>query len=90
VTATPHVIVVGAGIVGASIARHLAKAGARVTVVEAGEPGGVATRSSWAWINASSGSPEPYFRLRHRSQEEWWQGERDPLLGPYGLARLCA
>ncbi|MBL8687977.1 MAG: FAD-binding oxidoreductase [Rhodospirillaceae bacterium] len=77
--ATPHVLVVGAGIVGASIARYLAKAGARVTVVEAGEPGGVATRSSWAWINASSGNPEPYFRLRHRSQEEWRRVEREVL-----------
>ena len=86
----PHVLVVGAGIVGASIARYLAASGTRVTVVEAGEAGGVAARNSWAWINAASGSPEPYFRLRHRSQEEWWQGERDPLLGPYGLARLCA
>lgn len=73
----PHVIIVGAGIVGASIARYLAVAGARVTVVEAGEAGGVATRNSWAWINASSGNPEAYFRLRHRSMEEWRRAERE-------------
>jgi len=74
-----HVLVVGAGIIGASIARYLALAGARVTVVEAGEPGGVATRSSWAWINAASGNPEAYFRLRHRSMEEWRRAEREVL-----------
>lgn len=66
-----RVIVIGSGIIGASIAYHLAKAGAEVTVIEAGEPGGVATRASWAWINASWGNPEPYFRLRIRSIEHW-------------------
>lgn len=66
-----HVIVVGAGIIGASIAYHLARDGARVSVLDAGEPGGLATRKSWAWINASRGNPEPYFRLRIRSMAEW-------------------
>ncbi len=56
-----RIIVVGAGIIGASIAWHLAKAGAEVTVIEADEPGGVATRNSWAWINASWGNPEVIF-----------------------------
>jgi glycine/D-amino acid oxidase-like deaminating enzyme len=66
-----RVIVIGSGIIGASIAYHLAKEGAEVTVIEAGEPGGIATRASWAWINASWGNPEPYFRLRLRSIEHW-------------------
>jgi glycine/D-amino acid oxidase-like deaminating enzyme len=73
----PNVIVVGAGIIGASIACHLAKAGARVTIIEAGEPGGIATRNSWAWINASWGNPEIYFRLRIRSMAEWRRLERE-------------
>jgi glycine/D-amino acid oxidase-like deaminating enzyme len=66
-----EIIVVGAGIVGASIAWHLTRAGASVTVVDAGEAGGVATPASFAWINASWGNPEPYFRLRMRSMAEW-------------------
>ncbi|MCA3572661.1 MAG: FAD-binding oxidoreductase, partial [Aestuariivirga sp.] len=66
-----RVIVIGSGIIGASAAYHLARAGAEVTVLDAGEPGGVATRASWAWINASWGNPEPYFRLRMRSMAEW-------------------
>lgn len=44
--------VVGAGIVGASIAYHLAEAGAQVTVFEKTGPASGATRNSFAWINA--------------------------------------
>lgn len=69
--ARPHVIVIGAGIIGASIAWHLARVGAAVTVIEAGEPGGVATRDSWAWINASMSQSEAYFRLRAKAMTEW-------------------
>ena len=66
-----HIIVVGAGIIGASIAWHVARAGARVTVVAASKQGGLATPCSFAWINASAGNPEPYFHLRTRSMREW-------------------
>jgi glycine/D-amino acid oxidase-like deaminating enzyme len=66
-----RVIIIGSGIIGASIAYHLAVQGAAVTVIEAEEPGGLATRASWAWINASWGNPEPYYRLRLRSMSEW-------------------
>ena len=72
-----RIIVVGAGIIGASIAWHLAKAGAEVTVIDAAEPGGLATRNSWAWINASWGNPEPYFKLRMRSIAEWRRLQRE-------------
>ena len=60
------IIVVGGGIIGASIAWHLMRAGAKVRLVAA-KSGGVATPTSFAWINASWGNPEPYFRLRARS-----------------------
>lgn len=68
--AKPHVIVVGAGIIGASIAWHLTRDGAEVTVV-AEDNGGVATPCSFAWINASWGNPEFYFRFRRRAMAEW-------------------
>lgn len=71
--ANKQIIVVGAGIIGASIAWHLTRAGAGVTIIEAGKPGGVATPASFAWINATWGNPEPYFRLRMRSIAEWTQ-----------------
>ena len=72
-----HVIVIGAGIIGASIAWHLAKAGARVTVVSDSGAGGVATPNSFAWINASWGNPEIYFRLRIRAMAEWKRLAKD-------------
>jgi glycine/D-amino acid oxidase-like deaminating enzyme len=73
----PQVLIIGAGIIGASIGWHLARAGARVTMIDASEPGGIATRNSWAWINASWGNPEPYFRLRVRAMADWSKLERE-------------
>ncbi|TPM36232.1 FAD-binding oxidoreductase [Mesorhizobium sp. B2-3-4] len=72
-----EVIVIGAGIIGASIAWHLTRAGARVTVIADSEAGGVATPNSFGWINASWGNPEPYFRLRSRAMAEWTRLARD-------------
>ncbi|MEX2297659.1 MAG: FAD-dependent oxidoreductase, partial [Dongiaceae bacterium] len=49
------IIVVGAGIVGASIAYHLARGGAAVTVLEQNCPASGVTAKSFAWINVSHG-----------------------------------
>ncbi len=72
-TPTPakSVIVVGGGIVGASIAYHLTRRGAGVTLIEAGAIGGEATARSWAWTNASFGNAKPYFDLRTHSMGLW-------------------
>lgn len=43
---------VGAGIVGASVAYHLSRVGARVTLFEKAQPGSGATQNSFAWLNA--------------------------------------
>lgn len=58
------VIVVGAGIVGASCAYHLAKAGADVTVLEAASVGAGASAKSFGWINASFAETPEYYALR--------------------------
>ena len=66
-----QVVVVGAGIVGASIAYHLAQRGARVTLVDSGKPGFGASSHSFAWINAGAKSPAAYHDLNRRSLEMW-------------------
>ncbi|MBI4282559.1 MAG: glycine oxidase ThiO [Chloroflexi bacterium] len=43
VTSNKHVVVIGGGVIGCSIAYHLASAGIRVTVVERGRVGGAAS-----------------------------------------------
>jgi glycine/D-amino acid oxidase-like deaminating enzyme len=48
-------VVVGAGIVGASVAYHAARAGATVTLVDAGRPGAGVTADSFAWVVGASG-----------------------------------
>ncbi|NMD08343.1 MAG: FAD-binding oxidoreductase, partial [Phyllobacteriaceae bacterium] len=69
---TKRVLIVGAGIIGASFAFHLAEAGADVRVLDAnGTAGGVATPNSWAWINASWGNAPDYFRLRRDAMAKW-------------------
>src|SRR5262245_20071353 len=77
----PHVLIIGAGILGASLAWHLARSGARVTVV-AQTQGGTATPNTFAWINASWGNDADYFRLRFDSMGRWRRLEQEiPDLG---------
>jgi len=59
-----RIIVIGAGIVGASLAYHLAGKGAHVTVVEAGGVASGVTGTSFAWINTSCAGPDPIAALR--------------------------
>lgn len=101
---TPHVVVIGAGILGASIAFHLTLRGAQVTVVEAGEPGQGASRVSFAWLNAYDKNPFPYHDLNRRSIEMWerfkrrlggdidlvWGGELRWSVTPEGADTLTA
>jgi glycine/D-amino acid oxidase-like deaminating enzyme len=62
--AKDRVVVVGAGIMGASIGYHLAKRGAQVTILEKRRPGNGATEKSFAWINSTfSKQPRPYYDL---------------------------
>ena len=60
---TLRVGVAGGGIVGASIAFHLARVGAQVTLFEKAQPASGATQNSFAWLNAFVEHPE-YRALR--------------------------
>ncbi|MBM2576106.1 FAD-binding oxidoreductase [Jannaschia sp. Os4] len=64
-----RVAVIGAGIVGAACAWHLARRGADVVVVDDG--GAAASGASFAWINAAWGNREDYAHLRMAGMEGW-------------------
>ena len=68
---TRSVAVIGAGIVGASIAWRLASRGLRVTLIDRAEPGSGASSHSFAWINAGAKEPIGYHNLNRRSLEMW-------------------
>jgi glycine/D-amino acid oxidase-like deaminating enzyme len=66
------VVVAGAGIVGASIAYHLAKAGASVIVIDKEGPATHASRGTFAWINATyAKQPRHYHKLSQQSVANW-------------------
>lgn len=79
-------IVIGAGVVGASVAYRLAQAGAAVTVLEATRIGGGTSGTSFAWTNAHNKPPRPYHDLNvagmkaHAALADefggtpWWHG----------------
>ena len=66
-----RIAVIGAGIVGGAIAFHLARRGADVVLIDAGEPGMGATSHSFAWINGFGKEPRHYNALNRRSLDTW-------------------
>jgi len=70
-----RIVVIGAGIVGASLAYHLASKGAQVTVVEAGAIASGVTGTSFAWINTSCAGIDPIAALRGGAIAAWRQLE---------------
>lgn len=73
-----RVAVVGGGILGASIAYHLARRGAEVIVLERERPAAGATGKSFAWINATfTKQPYHYHWLNRLSVLSYLQLERE-------------
>ncbi len=72
----PHIIVVGAGIVGASLTYHLVCQNVRVTLIDkAHKPANDATKKSFAWINAMHETPKAYLNLRQQAIADWHRVE---------------
>lgn len=63
-SSTSQVAVVGGGILGVSTARHLARSGARVTLVTEGELASNASGRSLSWLNSAGTRSSDYHRLR--------------------------
>lgn len=56
---------------GASIAYHLSRRGAQVTVLERSKPAAAATGNSFAWLNAGSKQPRHYYELNRMGMAGW-------------------
>jgi glycine/D-amino acid oxidase-like deaminating enzyme len=75
-----RIVVLGAGIVGVHVAAELARRGADVTLIEAGEPGGGTTAGSLAWIDASAPGIADYLELRLLGVRAWRRQAEEPWL----------
>jgi len=64
-------LVIGAGILGASVAARLASAGLRVTLLDQDQPGRGTSRWSFAWLNSNDKAPRPYHDLNHAGMRAW-------------------
>lgn len=97
-----HVGVIGAGIIGASIAYHLAKEGVTVTLIDRHEPATRASRGTFAWINASwAKQPRHYHSFSQDGVTGWkrlqaelgldirWEGSYEWFGNPERQKRLA-
>ena len=64
-------VVIGAGIMGASVAARLAEVGQRVTLLDRDQPGRGTSRWSLAWLNSNDKAPRPYHDLNHAGLKAW-------------------
>jgi glycine/D-amino acid oxidase-like deaminating enzyme len=78
-SASLHVAVIGAGIVGAAAAHFLAAAGARVTLLDASGPAAGATGASDGAVSVASKRPGPMMDLARHARAFYVRCERDGL-----------
>jgi glycine/D-amino acid oxidase-like deaminating enzyme len=64
-------IVIGAGMIGASVAFRLAAGGARVGVAGGGRIAGGTSAASFAWLNSAEKRPLGYHQLNVAGMDEW-------------------
>src|SRR5947209_10929202 len=74
-------VVIGAGVIGASVAARLAASGAQVTLLDQDLPGSAASswatsssaasRWSFAWLNSNDKAPRHYHDLNHAGIRAW-------------------
>ena len=64
-------VVIGAGVIGASVAAALAASNMRVTLLDQDQPGRATSRWSFAWLNSNDKAPRPYHDLNHAGMKAW-------------------
>jgi D-hydroxyproline dehydrogenase subunit beta len=64
-------VVIGAGVLGASVAARLAGSDLRVTLLEQDQPGRATSRWSFAWLNSNDKGPRPYHDLNQAGMKAW-------------------
>jgi D-hydroxyproline dehydrogenase subunit beta len=64
-------VVIGAGVLGTSVAARLAGAGLQVTLLDQDQPGHGTSRWSFAWVNSNDKGPRPYHDLNHAGIRAW-------------------
>ena len=73
-----HVAVIGAGIVGSSIAYHLSKLGVRVTLIERETVASGASHGTFAWINATwAKQPRHYHAFSQHGVSSWHRLQKE-------------
>lgn len=66
-----NIVIIGAGIIGATLAYFLSKRTSNITVLDSNNPGSGASDHSFAWINSFGKEPWSYHDLNHRSLNLW-------------------
>ncbi|WP_210542555.1 FAD-binding oxidoreductase [Rhodoferax sp. PAMC 29310] len=79
-TALPHVVIVGAGIVGTATAYYLTLAGARVTLLDARTPSSGATGASDGAVSVASKRPGTMMHLAREARDLYAQLVTDGVL----------
>ena len=79
-TPRPHVVIVGAGIMGAATAYYLTQAGARVTLLDAQTPSSGATGASDGAVSVASKRPGTMMQLAREARDLYAQLVKDGVL----------